>query len=413
MGSLESFPNSEEWEMAERSFFKNKHGSIGAQKIHIHPARVAKTAREVYTKTYKPKPGYRFPIISPTPREIFASFCNDRLVHHYVAPFLSELAEIIHKENGDISHGNRVGHSAQTAAEQIRICLLKAQKEMKNPYIVKNDIRAFFMSIPREQAYDFISIVAYKHYDKPDREEKLQLCKILILHDPVIGSIKLGKDTFWKRVPERKLMEKSPKGCGLPIGNFYSQLTANLFLAILDLSLQRFGTNPRFVDDKCNITEREYINECQEVARNTTLDMGLKIHPDKIYIQPVYNGINFCGRTIKGNRIYLSNTTLQRIYHSIEECSINQEGALKVQKMLNSYLGIMMHCTEWKNEKRLADFVLDLYSKYLYFSIRNGHFICRIKKEYDPTVTKKNELKSLTLKYYVSWENYKQLYRVS
>lgn len=48
----------------------------------------------------------------------------------------------------------------------------------------------------------------------------------------------------------------------------------------------------------------------------------------------------------------------------------------------NSYLGLLRHCTERRNEQRLADAVLNKYGRWLYFVIEAGHFICRVKRAF-------------------------------
>ena len=382
VGASESLPNVDEWIVAEHNFYKNKHGSPPAQRIHIHPARVLRLARRVASGEYSPRPGYRFPIIDPTPREIYAAFCEDRLVHHYVAPFISQVAERVHAANGDVSHGNRIGHSAQTGAGQIRDAIAAAKEKCADPYVVKIDIRSFFSSVPRVKAYEALARYAGEYYGDADRDEKLAICKTLITHDPTVGCVKLPGE--WEKVPARKLMENAPTGCGLPIGNFYSQLVANLYLASYDAALSRFGVCPRFVDDKCCIVDgpRE-AQECLAAARDAVEAIGLRLHPDKVYIQPAHRGVNYCGRTVKGGRIYLSNRTVRRAHYAVGKAPRTPDGARKVCATVNSYLGLMRHCTERKNERRLADAVLSGFGPWVYFEIRDGHFVCKVKAAYN------------------------------
>lgn len=383
VGASESVPNIDEWFVAERSFFKNKHKSCGAQRIHIHPAKVLRIARSVAYGTYEPKPGYRFPLFEPSPREIFASFCEDRLVHHYVAPFISEIAEVVHENNGNVSHGNRIAHSAQTGAEQIKRESMKATMENEEPYFVRIDIRSFFTSIPRENAYRCFEDYARQHYSKDDINEKLSICKILILHNPIDGCVRLSSESKWKKIPERKLMKNAGEGNGLPIGNFYSQLIANLYLSSLDAAIKGYGTHPRFVDDKCIVAkDKETAKACIQTAKLAVSELGLMLHPDKLYMQPIHRGVNFCGRTIKGGRIYLSSKTIKRAVNKVRMSQPSEKSAVNICNSVNSYIGLMKHCTEWKNERRLADMVLERYSEWLFFIIRKGHLVCEVREEF-------------------------------
>lgn len=380
VGSSESCLDADEWFAALRSFYKNKHDSLGAQRLVIHPSRVLRVARRVASGTYRPQPGYRFPITEPSPREIYAAFCEDRLVHHYVAPFISAVAEAVHAANGNVSHGNRVGHSAHTGAEQISGAV-SALGNAGEPYIAKVDIASFFASIPRAKACEVLEQYARQYYHGADLEEKLGVCRILILHDPTKGCIELPGN--WAAVPARKRMGSLGEGRGLPIGNFYSQLVANLILAELDAALLPFGVCPRFVDDKVIVAkDKRTAIDAVKAAWTAVEALGLTMHPDKLYIQPAHRGVNFCGRTVKGRRVYISNRTLRSAFRRVRECRPGENGARRACASANSYLGLLRHCTERRNEQRLADAVLNKYGSSLYFVIKAGHFICRVKRAF-------------------------------
>lgn len=398
VGASESFPNCDGWHAAELSFYQNKHDSPGAQRIHLHPGRVARMARLVAARSYHPQPGYCFPLRTPTPREIYAAFCQDRLVHHYVAPFIAEVAELTHNANGNISHGNRIEHSAQTGAEQIRDALLEAMAEYAEPYVVKVDIRSFFSSIPRERAYEALARYADAYYMKPDKAEMLALCKVLILHDPVAGCVELPGN--WDSVVPAKRLKNAKEGHGLPIGNFYSQLVANLYLAQLDAQLAVYGKAPRFVDDKVAIVkDKDAARAFIRAARAAAEDLGLVLHPDKIYIQPVRHGVNFCGRTIKGRRVYLSNKTIGRCLYRLRNTPASLQGARKVCGSVNSYIGLLTHCTEYKAQRALCDKVLRRFGGWLYFVERGGKFTCKIKKRYATRTERRTVITNLMTTY--------------
>lgn len=411
VGASDSVPNAGEWFVAERSFFKNKHRSVGAQRIHMHPGRVMRVARGVQSGTWSPRPGYCFPILEPAPRQIFAAFCEDRLVHHYVAPFLTSIAEAVHVANGNVSHGNRINFSAHTGAIQIRDAITALMTQYPDAYILKIDFKSFFNSIPRARAFELVSRYAREYYAGPDREEKLAICRKLIMHDPVDGCVRLAKKEM-ERIPPAKRMENAPEGCGFPIGNFYSQLVANLYLAELDRRLMKYGVCPRFVDDKCCVVKDvETAKACLAEARQAAEELGIRIHPDKIYIQPAHRGVNFCGRTIKGGRIYLSNRTIQSARRKVKEAAATEEAAVDLCNTVNSYLGMFRHCTEWQNEKRLADLVLKRHSQWLYFVLKGGHFVCRVKKTYIPRVKRENDMTNLIEQAYVFSKTYQRRHR--
>lgn len=397
VGASESISNEDEWATAWRNFFKHHHGSVKAQQIFIHPAAAIRKAREVNGGNFKPKPGYRFPMLEPTPREIHAARDEDKLVHYYVAPFLNEVAEAVHMANGDISHGNRVGHSAQTGAEQIRDLIVDALERHEEPIVVKVDFMSCFMSMPRERVYDALAFFARKYYDRTDLEEKLGICRALILHDPTVGCLTL--DGRWELVPARKMLENSEKGHGIPIGNLYAQIVVNIYLAVFDMLLAWYGVSPRFVDDKVHVADcmdnaKAYIRD----ARNAANSLGLKLHPKKVYIQPARNGVNFCGRTIKGRRIYLSNRTVKSAFRAVSD----SDNAISARDSANSYLGLMKHCTEHKNEARLAASVVLKYNGELFIQMKGGHYVIRLEDSANPRKKREQFIKST---YYETWKN--------
>ena len=111
------------------------------------------------------------------------------------------------------------------------------------------------------------------------------------------------------------------------------------------------------------------------------MNLGLTLHPDKVYIQSFHHGVNFCGRTVKGNRIYLSGKTVKRAFRSVKDYDAERDNAISVRDSANSYLGLMLHCTEHKNEARLADAVTERFGEWLCFKERKGHLVCVAKDE--------------------------------
>ena len=84
---------------AEEDCWKNKHGSWDANKYHYHTGKSIFTLiKELKDKTYFPKISYCFIVMYPKPREIFAAYYEDRIVHHIIAPYMSIVAETVHKK---------------------------------------------------------------------------------------------------------------------------------------------------------------------------------------------------------------------------------------------------------------------------------------------------------------------------
>ena len=90
------------------------------------------------------------------------------------------------------------------------------------------------------------------------------------------------------------------------IGNLTSQLLSNIYLDIFDryvkfeLGHKHYG---RYVDDFWLVGGKEKLKADIPQIRNYLADMGLKLHPKKIHLQPASRGIDFLGAVVYPHRI--------------------------------------------------------------------------------------------------------------
>lgn len=389
VGASELSYDADDWLAAEARCFRNKHKSIGAARLHYHPRLVLPIGARVADGTFTPGRSYCFILTRPVLREIYAAFPPDRIVHHYVAPFIAAVAEAVHTANGDVSHGNRKGHSARTAAGAV------AEHIRNWEYVVKIDFQGFFMSIPRQQAFDYLKTCADKYYHGTDKEEKLAICRKLICGNPLDDCLYVGDPALLDRIDRRKTLRHAREGCGLPIGNFYSQLVANLYLAQIDeVILAAECPMSRFVDDVVFFAHSpEQAHRVIEAVERKAAELGLTLHPRKRYIQPAHRGVTMCGYTVKGRRIYLNNRALHSCRQSVKATPATEEGARKMCSTANSYLGFLRHCTERKNEERIAAAVLGRFGRWIYFRHDGGHLVCCLKRRYRDQAKSLNQIK--------------------
>lgn len=304
--------------------------------------------------------------------------------------------------NGNVSHGNRIGHSAQTAANQLQGYM----REYRNEVCFTMDVSGFFMNIDRQRAYD-IFVSYYNRYGATGYTDwqcnmLLNLLRVLLLHDPSQNCVRHSPAEMWKHIADNKTLFKSG-GKGLPIGNFYSQLLANLVLANWSVAILALGFDlkiSQFVDDSGGVGK--LTNEQVMIVRKTSCDelgrMGLTLHPHKFYIQPVRHGMYFCGRWIYADRMYIGNRTVRACKRNIREASYkaDYESALKLQRSFNSYIGFMCHCQSYNMQKMLVREALNAgLGKYLYFKKRHNRLICRMRKQYEPVTMIMEELNEL------------------
>lgn len=222
--------------------------------------------------------------------------------------------------------------------------------------------------------------------------EKLKLLKILIAHNPTEDCERRSPVEMWEHVSSRKSLFGAGEGKGLPIGNFYSQLIANLVMALVDERMKDipYVKYTRFVDDMCFVAcTAQEILEVRGMLFDFLGDLKLSLHRDKFYIQPYWHGVKFCGKVVKCNRIYISNRTVGAITEKIRIASYHPtlKTARHVMQSVNSYFGLMKDTASFSIRKRIMSQVLDSFSEWLYFIKKGGVYICRMKARYNPVKT--------------------------
>lgn len=226
--------------------------------------------------------------------------------------------------------------------------------------MMKLDIQGYFMSIDRNVLLD-ISLGVLEKSRNREAKDGMKWCEILdydlirylteviVMHDPVKNCIRRGKASDWDGLPDSKSLFHSKDGCGLPIGNLTSQLFSNVLLNQLDQYVKRelhcrhYG---RYVDDMffVDTDKKHLINICKEVKDFLDKELKLTIHPNKIQVVEVHQGVEFLGQYVMPNRRYISNHSRRRINSGIAQVA-SQETIEpgQLQAMVNSYCGVLSH----------------------------------------------------------------------
>lgn len=377
------------WFGAERNCWRNKRQKAEPNRIHYHLSELYCFVNNVIANEYYPGASYCFVLSYPVFREVFAANYLDRIVHHYVAPMLIEVAEKVHNANGNVSHGNREGHSAETACLQIQDNIRRISGGGRRPcYVASMDVKGFFMSIDRRKAFSVFSMYADIHYTGILKRQKMALLYILLSCDPTDNCIRTCDIRLWEHVASNKSMFNNPPWIGMPIGNFYSQLIANLLLAILDhviTTLCAWIGYTRFVDDMGFVAGSvEEIRRARVLVRKTLGALGLTLHPAKYYIQPSRHGLKFCGKVIHEDRMYITNRVAGALYRKVltESESPSLESAKRLMASVNSYFGMMRKCAAYNIMMRISGMVLDKFGTWLFFAGKNGKLTCKLKRKY-------------------------------
>ena len=230
---------------------RNKRGTANAVAFEADlEANLVELHTSINDGSYRPGSSVAFIIEKPVKREIFAADFRDRVVHHLI---INKIEAILEKEFIFDSYSCRKGKGTHLGIQRldrfIRRCSGNYSREC---YVLKLDIRGFFMHIDRGLLFDKLQTLLLARYGGPDRDLLIELCGKVIHRDPARDCIIKGPRGAWDGLPSDKSLFHSPPGCGLPIGNLTSQVLANFYLNDLDyfvkrdLGIQYYG---RYVDD--------------------------------------------------------------------------------------------------------------------------------------------------------------------
>jgi len=268
---------------------------------------------ELKNATYRPGPYEAFYVRDPKLRCIHKAQVRDRVLHQAIFRVLYHFFDqhFIYD-----SYSCRFNKGTQKGVKRLDQFIRQVSRNhSRSVYVLKCDVRKFFDSIDQEILFHLIR-----------REIKDEWALGLIKQ--VIGSF-----------------TKSP-GRGLPLGNVTSQLFANIYLDRFD----------QFV--KHQLKQKYYLRYCDDfliVGRKAEdlaglisplnhflgTDLKLELHPRKISIRSVTQGIDWLGYVCLPYFRVLRTKTKRRLLAKIEP------------KNLQSYLGILSHCRGWKIAQKI------------------------------------------------------------
>ena len=343
---------------------KNKRNTINALMFEKHlEANVFELFEEIVNYRYKPKPSICFIVDKPVKREIFAADFRDRVVHHFIYNYIAPIFETSFiTDCYSCRKGKGTHYGIKRIDHFIRSC---SQNYSQDCYILKLDIKGYFMSINKTLLFEKIKIELKKKPQLINFDLKLVLYLIeqTIFNDPKENCKIKGKKSDWNDLPKTKSLFYAHTDCGLPIGNLTSQLFANIYLNDFDywikreLQIKYYG---RYVDDFVLIhPDKYYLMNCISLIKRYLSEQShLMLHPDKIYFQHYSKGLKYLGTVIKPHRIYIANQTKGNYFVAIENHNkiardhkpTNEEKAAFLCTM-NSYLGILKHYKTYKHRK--------------------------------------------------------------
>jgi RNA-directed DNA polymerase len=258
--------------------------------------------KQLRDRTYKPRRSIAFIVQQPKVREIFAADFRDRVVHHLLYNYLSPIFEKIFIYDSWACREDKGTHGVMRRLQKFETQLERSSRERwpsTANYYLKMDIKSFFTSIDKQTMYDLVA-------KKVKNEEILWLTRTIIFHDcardipPKIQS----QQSLFDRLPRDKSLFTVKSGKGLPIGNLTSQFFANVYLNELDQFVKhklKAKYYLRYVDDFIVLAHQRADLELHKSAITEFVDkkLGLNVHPNKVFIRPVANGVDFVGYVVR------------------------------------------------------------------------------------------------------------------
>lgn len=347
---------------------------------------------DLWNRTYEARPSICFIIRDPKVREVFAADFRDRIVHHLYYNYTYECFE---QTFIDDSYSCRKGKGTHYGIERLRRHIEDvSEKYKRQTYVLKMDIKGYFMSIDRQRLLDIVLESLRESYCRPSNKdgmlwgEKIDfpfveyLSRKIIMLDPTEGCIRRGEAKDWDILPPSKSLFLAKKGCGLPIGNLTSQLFSNVYMNVFDKYVEDFLRSVsgeahygRYVDDSFVVFRGKRL--LRQLMKESFIflktKLGLKLHPHKVLIVPMRHGVEFLGAFVKPYRIYVSRKSFRRMRLKIDKLEFSDD-PYKIRASLNSFLGILCHYKSYRIRRNNV-WLNRRYMRYGYFNRHIRKFV--------------------------------------
>ncbi len=341
---------------------KTKRYSKSALSFEINlEERLVELFYELKNYTWQPGRYNAFIVTKPVRREIFAAPFKDRIVHHIL---INRLNQTFEKHFIFDSYACRKGKGIHAAIKRVEhFVKSESHNGKRKAWVLKLDIKGFFMNVNRNLLWQKLSCFIDKYYDSSADFEKY-LAKTIIFNDPSKNCVLRSPKEEWLPLPRDKSLFTTNENCGLPIGNLTSQVFANFFLTELDHFVKhRLGIKKyvRYVDDCVFVSADKsllkiVIKKVRSFLKN---QLNLTLHPKKIYLQPVDNGVSFLGTFIRPGFTQSSrrvkNNFVQALKKASEDVKKEKPCSEKIKEIfasINSYLGILGHYKNYRFTRR-------------------------------------------------------------
>ena len=341
--------------------------------------------RELKEHTWVPGRSTCFIVTYPVRREIFAAPFRDRIVHHILIHRLEKSFErYFIRTSFDCREGKGTHAAIARAAHAMRS---ESGNSHGTAYVLKIDIKGFFMSINRYLLYDMLCTFIDTWYRPtvPDGDVAFEkyLARLIIFTSCTDNCIRKSPESEWYPLPPNKSLFTAQDGCGLPIGNLTSQNFANFYLTPFDHYMKHtLGIKHyiRYVDD-CIIVHRDkaFLKRLvPKIRRFLAGELALTLHPRKLYLQSCGHGVQFLGCYIKPTHVVVTRRVRRNFVNSLARYSRlafdrmpEKEEQDSFLSSTNSYLGILAWYKTWRfRTEQLKRYMAAHWARY--FDVRHS-----------------------------------------
>jgi len=322
--------------------------------------------KELISETYMPSSYVCFTVYDPKTRKVAAPAFRDRVLQHCLVARIEPLFEskfiydsyACRKKKGTHFGSKRIKRFLQAARS-------KNGKDIPI-YCLRLDIEKYFASI----SWDVLLSLVNRNINCPKTKELIE--KIITNHrcsDPKGQLIPPPLDVVNKQMRR-----------GIPIGNLTSQLFANIYLNELDhfaketLHLRWYA---RYMDDFLVVhPDKNYLMQVKEQIREFLSDhLRLRLHPKKVIIQNVKNGIPFVGYLIFYDHVLIRGKTLLRMRQKLKLKRLKSEKSNALNTLQATYSSIRGHL-KYANTYGLQKNLFEDKNIQSNLSIKKGETFC-------------------------------------
>jgi len=264
---------------------------------------------------YIPSPYTHFTVNEPKTRSISAPAFRDRIVHHSLIKSIEPLFE---KKFIIDSYACRKKKGTHFGAKRVKKFLMAARciyGKDQPLYVLHCDVQRYYQSIN----WDVLFSIITNTITCPQTCDLIK--KIIEHHDsierkPQNTNAQLGLFSPSSHITPSTVSVAQRKG--LPIGNLTSQIFANIYLNELDQYVKKALHEKwytRYMDDFLIIhTDKEHLKKVREDIRIFLREnLKLTLHPKKIAIKNVTQGVTFVGYRIFYDHTLIKGETLIRL----------------------------------------------------------------------------------------------------